>query len=623
MSLINGAEAFSGVSDVQHLPERRCCARAKVSEMGGVTAVELGVQTGLLLDLSAGGIAVQAVYPPETRESFSVQFHLPFSEEIIEATCEVAWVDDARQTGLKFIELADKPKHSLNAWLGAHGRASDTALDSEDVAAFLQHCEGSGRSHLSVNIPDPRPGSAFTAINPEEEALLKVDRENAAMETSPPERDLINADMSLVRVLKRIVERARSLTAAGGAAIVLRDKQDIVCKASTGDAPDVGSRLPSGSSLTGDCFRTGEVVLCNDTDPRVRPSHANLFHFRSILIVPIQRQGSILGVIEVFSSQPSAFNGTHIATLQSIADLLAFVLGSATEVDRGRQETAFAEAQAQQALDSVAKSIDSFKQTPPEVLVTDHWSAVGKLRVAIANSAKNRRPESVRYAVLAPIGVLLVGAFALLATAPHRKTNPPLAQEGVTGEQQSATQQPGGVQNKTTIKEVEHRSVTKHETPLPVPPKLLRSLSMASKTSEIPFKSLGGSSPEPAHLRSLSIDDNAEQKPTILALPSRAVTAPVLGPGGPLQSFLVNAVPISQPPPVYPAPALRMGVEGSVTLQGTVGTDGRVRNLRPVRGHALLTQVAIEAVKNWKYQPALLNGIPVETEITVNVNFRR
>jgi periplasmic protein TonB len=53
-----------------------------------------------------------------------------------------------------------------------------------------------------------------------------------------------------------------------------------------------------------------------------------------------------------------------------------------------------------------------------------------------------------------------------------------------------------------------------------------------------------------------------------------------------------------------------------------IAPDGRVRNLRVLSGHPLLTQAALEAVRHWRYQPTLLNGDPMEVDTTVQVIFK-
>jgi len=74
--------------------------------------------------------------------------------------------------------------------------------------------------------------------------------------------------------------------------------------------------------------------------------------------------------------------------------------------------------------------------------------------------------------------------------------------------------------------------------------------------------------------------------------------------------------------PVYPPLALQARVAGIVILEAHVGTDGRVRSARVLRGHPLLDEAAMEAVKQRRYQPLLLNGVPTEFILTLTMTFR-
>lgn len=78
---------------------------------------------------------------------------------------------------------------------------------------------------------------------------------------------------------------------------------------------------------------------------------------------------------------------------------------------------------------------------------------------------------------------------------------------------------------------------------------------------------------------------------------------------------------ISQPKPNYPPLAKAARVQGSVVLQAVIGKDGRVENLKVVSGHPMLVQSALDAVRQWRYRPYLLNGEPVEVDTTITVNF--
>jgi TonB family protein len=105
--------------------------------------------------------------------------------------------------------------------------------------------------------------------------------------------------------------------------------------------------------------------------------------------------------------------------------------------------------------------------------------------------------------------------------------------------------------------------------------------------------------------------------------PGRAGQAP--SPGTPnlrrIGGDIAQANLISQVQPVYPAAARASRIQGVVLLQATISKEGTVRDLRAISGHPLLTDAAIEAVKQWQYKPVLLNGQPIDFITTVTVNF--
>jgi protein TonB len=73
--------------------------------------------------------------------------------------------------------------------------------------------------------------------------------------------------------------------------------------------------------------------------------------------------------------------------------------------------------------------------------------------------------------------------------------------------------------------------------------------------------------------------------------------------------------------PTYPQIAKQARIQGSVVIQATISKTGAIENARVVSGHPMLVQSALEAVKQARYRPYLLNGDPVEVETTVTVNF--
>ena len=100
------------------------------------------------------------------------------------------------------------------------------------------------------------------------------------------------------------------------------------------------------------------------------------------------------------------------------------------------------------------------------------------------------------------------------------------------------------------------------------------------------------------------------------AVPKAATPQRVRVSQGVTQGLLLRKVT-----PQYPPLAKQARIQGTVVLSALIGKDGSIQNLHVVSGHPMLTNAALEAVKEWKYKPYILNGEPVEVETTINVNF--
>jgi protein TonB len=80
-------------------------------------------------------------------------------------------------------------------------------------------------------------------------------------------------------------------------------------------------------------------------------------------------------------------------------------------------------------------------------------------------------------------------------------------------------------------------------------------------------------------------------------------------------------VKIADARPVYPSLARSVGVEGTVILEAVLDRTGHVDRLRVIRSVPLLDQAALDAVKQWRYTPSTLHGVPVEVLMTITVTF--
>jgi protein TonB len=73
--------------------------------------------------------------------------------------------------------------------------------------------------------------------------------------------------------------------------------------------------------------------------------------------------------------------------------------------------------------------------------------------------------------------------------------------------------------------------------------------------------------------------------------------------------------------PIYPSIARQARVQGAVELQAIISKAGTIENLVVVSGHPMLATAAVEAVRQWRYRPYLLNNEPIEVETEITVNF--
>jgi protein TonB len=79
---------------------------------------------------------------------------------------------------------------------------------------------------------------------------------------------------------------------------------------------------------------------------------------------------------------------------------------------------------------------------------------------------------------------------------------------------------------------------------------------------------------------------------------------------------------LSATPPTYPTLAKTQRIQGAVLVDALVDASGRVSAMKVVSGPVLLHQAAMDALRQWKYQPATLDGKPVPMHLTVTVQFR-
>jgi putative methionine-R-sulfoxide reductase with GAF domain len=143
------------------------------------------------------------------------------------------------------------------------------------------------------------------------------------------------AERDLDAALQLLAERAQYITGATGAAIALRDGDEMVCRASAGgSAPEIGARLQMDSGLSGESIRTRQMLRCDDTqtDDRVNKESCEALGIASVIVMPMVDGGEVLGVFELFSDRAHSFEERDITALERMG---AMVRTAIEQVENG------------------------------------------------------------------------------------------------------------------------------------------------------------------------------------------------------------------------------------------------------------------------------------------------
>jgi hypothetical protein len=259
-----------------------------------------------VLDISEVGVAVQCAAPLEINRQMELCLDLAEASGQISSTARVVWSDSSGRVGLALPVLTNSALHRLREWL------------------FLNAMAGAANAASSAALPSTTP----------EPALLRPNYTDTLTAASAVQREAESLGSDLEAVLFLVASRSQSLLQASGAAIALagKDAGTMICRASAGpSAPPVGAALRVGSGFSGECVRTGKLLRCDDTetDERVDRESCRALEIRSLLAAPVRLGEKVIGLLEVFSAQPSAFGENDGAVLQRFSETILTALNRA------------------------------------------------------------------------------------------------------------------------------------------------------------------------------------------------------------------------------------------------------------------------------------------------------
>jgi hypothetical protein len=298
-------------------PDRRRWLRQKVH--GPAFASFDGVTGGMVLDLSEQGMAMQTAAPVEAFRYTRCHLNLQDPATHVETTGYVAWADALGRAGVRFSDLPEEARRRLRQWLTANAtapsrKAPKLSFDEPMWAALGVSSPANGRQPLAISLEAESGGS--TEHGP-----------NGNSRTVQYEFNSLGSDLNAA--LKLISERACSITRGSGSAIAIANGNGMRCRARVGEnAPPVGTELDISCGLSGKCVSGGKALRCDDTenDPRVDFETCQLLGIRSVLAAPIRYDQRTVGVLEVFSNHPFAFDEGDLAVAERLAQTVILTM---------------------------------------------------------------------------------------------------------------------------------------------------------------------------------------------------------------------------------------------------------------------------------------------------------
>ena len=221
------------------------------------------------------------------------------------------------------------------------------SLQHQDTAHLITDTELNNLVRdLLRTVPDPFVESVDHARTPSLALRSQLRVANASHPASgvramalTEDAEIHPAELDLEPAISAITERAQHLTGATGAAIALRAGDEIVCRARTGrTAPDLGVRLQTDAGISAEAVRSGEIMLCHDAErnPRVDLASCRRLGVRSILVSPLRHYRRTLGVFEVLSSSPGAFDERDVATMQLLSSMMVAAISRISTLHRSQ-----------------------------------------------------------------------------------------------------------------------------------------------------------------------------------------------------------------------------------------------------------------------------------------------
>jgi TonB family protein len=567
---------------------------------------------------------------------------------------------------IKMTRMARSPDDQLTTRKGRWARLyldsgeslAHTSAKSPASLAFCRFHPAPYRRRKAVVVPQSKPSrsakirSAFGRDTlPEIPLKRPSDGSGNLDETtaiSSLKKVIAAGDHRLDPILATITDAAHQLTGASGAALAMWKEGAMVCRARSGEAPPLGARLNAETGISGECLRTGETQHCADSEnnPIVDVEVCRSLGLRSIAVLPIQGWRGINGVLEVFSPKAGAFTEQHIALLQQLAALAERARASQPH---GASAAAPKVSVEQRQPSGLLPASDRFRDVALAFLGPRSrlfaLGVAGLLAISLLGlviwigwRGPDEGLSKAHAAAGVPAGSEGVSREAVTRVKAHPPDDDPVWKVNPGGETMltSSDKTSAGIPVKLASKvdiflgqkapasQPADRPSSKGDRPLLATdavaqgaiPRLANG-TRPSQSSDLPLND--ASSAEPPAI-SMAASQSVANQAALSGVLSAKASLPGLS--APVSQGVSGGQLLRRIPPVYPAQARLLRLEGAVSLTATVMEDGTVRDVKVVEGAPALAQSAVDAVKHWRYKPYVLDGTAVKNDVKIRIDFK-
>ena len=422
-----------------------------------------------------------------------------------------------------------------------------------------------------------------------------------------------------------------------------------------------------------------------ETDTRVDTAAIRSLGIRSMVVTPIREDNRVVGVLACFAPTAHAFTITHVAVLKTMADQISVLLlkerrgkdeGSPSEGSTAIAKPAVSAPLPAPVVIKPAAAASAAAAAPARVPA----AKVEPIKSEVATPVPfPKRDDKLKPEVKASFGTLdsvaaehksgnskmLVGAAAVLIVAVSggvflmksrkpapavpvpqvQETSPsttPAAPQPATNSVQTSAVVPAApvtkpepapthAGNSTSTKNLIAADTSKKPERTQVASNQAKTPALSEKPAEKPTQpttiAVAPSGPSRLSAASTATTQTVEISPTLsMTTPSAALsnlTRPAsLSAPAVAQSELEPMKVLRTVQPIYPAIARVRRLSGSVIVQVTVGKDGKVHNPQFVSGQPVFRDAAFDAVKQWQFKPATLNGQPIDQATQIKMDFK-